>query len=266
MSAPGRILLRKKGGLLTVKIERINDSQIRFVLTEEDLAARQIKLSELAYGTEKAKGLFREMMQQAASQLHFDVSNIPLMIEAIPMRSGSIVLIVSKVEHPEELDTRFSSFAPAVRRPSAPGENGISSFDQLLDTLISEENSDKNPAVSGIHTAAGSAEEAMKKYRDFAVCNRMYVFSSMDNVLKAASLTGCSFTGESILFRTDSSYTLLLKMKDEEQVSDMQQVLAALSEYGSAVPVSYARQQYLEEHGDVLIPDNALARMSAISG
>ena len=49
-----------------MKIEKINDNQIRCTLTRQDLADREIKLSELAYGTEKAKLLFRDMMQQAA--------------------------------------------------------------------------------------------------------------------------------------------------------------------------------------------------------
>lgn len=49
-----------------MKIEKINDNQIRCTLTRDDLNNRQIKLSELAYGTEKAKELFRDMMQQAA--------------------------------------------------------------------------------------------------------------------------------------------------------------------------------------------------------
>lgn len=43
-----------------MKIEKVNDNQIRCTLTREDLAERQIKLSELAYGTEKAKMLFRD--------------------------------------------------------------------------------------------------------------------------------------------------------------------------------------------------------------
>ena len=38
-----------------MKIEKVNDNQIRCTLTKEDLADRQLKLSELAYGTEKAK-------------------------------------------------------------------------------------------------------------------------------------------------------------------------------------------------------------------
>ena len=98
-----------------MKIERISDNQIRCVLTGEDLARRQLQLSELAYGTEKARALFRDLMQEAARQCGFDVENYPLMIEAIPLSSESIILIITKVEDPDELDTRFANFAPNIR-------------------------------------------------------------------------------------------------------------------------------------------------------
>ena len=45
-----------------MKIEKVNENQIRCTLTREDLASRELKISELAYGTEKAKSLFRDMM------------------------------------------------------------------------------------------------------------------------------------------------------------------------------------------------------------
>lgn len=99
-----------------MKIEKINDNQIRCTLTRQDLADREIKLSELAYGTEKAKLLFRDMMQQAAYEFGFEANDIPLMIEAIPISSDSVILIVTKVEDPEELDTRFAKFSPFKRR------------------------------------------------------------------------------------------------------------------------------------------------------
>ena len=95
-----------------MKIEKINENQIRCTLTKEDLDSHQIRISELAYGTEKAKRLFRDMMQQAQIQFGFEADNIPLMIEAIPVNAESIILIITKVEDPEELDTRFSKFAP----------------------------------------------------------------------------------------------------------------------------------------------------------
>lgn len=96
-----------------MKIEKVSDNQIRCTLTREDLAERQIKLSELAYGTEKAKLLFRDMMQQAAYEFGFEADDIPLMIEAIPLSADTIILVVTKVEYPEELDTRFSKFSEA---------------------------------------------------------------------------------------------------------------------------------------------------------
>ena len=90
-----------------MKIEKVNDHQIRCTLTKSDLADRELKISELAYGTEKAKSLFRDMMQQASFEFGFDADDIPLMIEAIPLNSECIVLVITKVEDPEELDTRF---------------------------------------------------------------------------------------------------------------------------------------------------------------
>ena len=70
-----------------MKIEKVNDHQIRCTLTKEDLADREIKLSELAYGTDKAKDLFRDMMQQASFEFGFEAEDIPLMIEAIPLNA-----------------------------------------------------------------------------------------------------------------------------------------------------------------------------------
>ena len=87
---------------MNMKIEKLNDNQIRCTLTRADLAARQLQLSELAYGTEKAKSLFHDMMQQAAFEFGFEAEDIPLMIEAIPASADSIVLIITKVEDPEE--------------------------------------------------------------------------------------------------------------------------------------------------------------------
>lgn len=109
-----------------MKIEKLSDNQIRCTLTRADLAERQLQLSELAYGTEKARSLFHDMMQQAAQEFGFEAENMPLMIEAIPSSSDSIVLIITKVEDPEELDTRFSKFAPL------PGQDGDSSVRDSL--------------------------------------------------------------------------------------------------------------------------------------
>ena len=94
-----------------MKIEKLNDNQIRCILDKHDLDQRQLQLSELAYGSTKAKALFRDMMEQASAEFGFEVDNIPLMIEAIPVSLDCLILVVTKVEDPDELDTRFSRFS-----------------------------------------------------------------------------------------------------------------------------------------------------------
>ena len=95
-----------------MKIERINENQIRCTLSNFDLSVRNMNLGELAYGSEKARSLFREMVQRAANEVGFEAEDIPLMVEAIPMANESVMLIITKMEDPEELDTRFSKFSP----------------------------------------------------------------------------------------------------------------------------------------------------------
>ena len=41
---------------------------------------------------EKAKSLFRDMMQQASFDFGFEADNIPLMIEAIPSSADSLMI------------------------------------------------------------------------------------------------------------------------------------------------------------------------------
>ena len=120
-----------------MKIERLNENQIRCTLNKKDLAEREMVITELAYGTDKARKLFQEMMQQAAEECDFDAENIPLMIEAIPMNADCLVLVITKVEDPEELDTRFSRF-------TRPGEDDVpddmaGNMEQTIQDIIGPE-------------------------------------------------------------------------------------------------------------------------------
>ena len=125
--------------VIFLKIEKVNENQIRCTLTREDLADRQLKLSELAYGSEKAKELFRDMIQQANYEFGFEVNDIPLMVEAIPLSSDSIILVITKIEYPEELDTRFSKFSEPDEEyfdeyeSDSAGEETIQGADDILD-------------------------------------------------------------------------------------------------------------------------------------
>ena len=105
-----------------MRIERISDKQIRCILSKRDLSERQLKISELAYGSERAKELFRDMMEQANSDFGFDTDDIPLMIEAIPTSKESIILVITKVEDPDEFEEKFSQFLQGSRWTKFTGD------------------------------------------------------------------------------------------------------------------------------------------------
>ena len=119
-----------------MKIEKLNENQIRCTLTAEDLASMKLKLSELAYGSKRAQELFRRMMQEARAQCGFNAENVPLMIEAIPMKADSLVLIVTKIEDPEELDLRFSRFTPSEFDPPAKNDSAVTRADDILNDFF----------------------------------------------------------------------------------------------------------------------------------
>ena len=250
-----------------MRIEKINENQIRCVLTGEDLASRQLQLSELAYGTDKAKALFRDMIQQAAYKFGFDAENIPLMIEAIPLSEGSIVLIVTKVENPEELDTRFSSFAPSVQEaPRSESDPGQNAFEQLMESIRSQSAQDPGQRRDDARVPEEKVS-AMAEIRRFILMNRLYSFTSLSDVIAAAQKAGGRFTGESMLAQDPAAgiYYLSLSMPDLESVSVQQNVLAAISEYGRIEPVSFARRDYLREHCRILSETNALEDLALLA-
>lgn len=240
-----------------MKIEKLNDNQIRCTLTHADLAARHLKLSELAYGTEKAKNLFRDMMQQASFDFGFEADDIPLMIEAIPASADSIVLIITKVEDPEELDTRFSRFTPFGDPELPPQESPFSKLegaDEFLDLL----NKVKEAAAS---TKQGTAEPPSPP--PFLI--KLFSFENIDRVIEAAKLIAPMYNAANTLYYDSANTLYILALSQSEQSSkEYSKVCNMLSEYGSQEKASGSILAFLEEHCDIIISADAVQKLASI--
>lgn len=243
-----------------MKIEKLNDNQIRCTLTRADLIERKLKLSELAYGTEKAKSLFHDMMQQAAYEFGFEAEDIPLMIEAVPSSSDSIVLIITKVEDPEELDTRFSKFAPAPDTEQEERKNEmlekLEGAEEILDLL-----SKVRKAASSISGQKDSADEISESGDSV----RLFSFGSMDSVILAAHLLGTMYSGSNTLYKDvpNDIYILALSQSDYT-TNDFNKLCNMLTEYGSLEKASSASLAYLEEHCQIIVSKNAIQQLATI--
>lgn len=259
-----------------MKIERVNDHQIRCTLTKADLVDRELKISELAYGTEKAKTLFRDMMQQASFECGFEAENIPLMIEAIPLNSECIVLIITKVEDPEELDTRFSKFAPSVHdEEDGATENGSDGYlegaDDVLDLFkrihegrfkeASATASDSTPEVSA------SLAELVEDSRDTDDSDlaTVFSFSRLNELARLAHLLKNYYDASNSLYKNESTgaYSLILT-KGGHTPEEFNKVCNIASEYGTPEKYSSATEAYLNEHCELFIKGSALQSLALI--
>ena len=259
--------------VIIMKIEKVSDNQIRCTLTKEDLADRQLKLSELAYGTEKAKSLFRDMMQQASYEFCFEAEDIPLMIEAIPLSPDCIILIITKVEDPEELDTRFSKFAPTTEALANELENAVNSFaegaDDILDLFkrIHEENNDTTKSDSKEfiplpETLASKSKEENVTKKEII---RAYKIENLDTAIRIALVLDGYYNGINSLYKNvEDKYFMLFLRKSDHTPQEFNKVCNILSEY--AVPQNFtpATEAHYREHHKVIIENNAIQRLTDI--
>ena len=258
-----------------MKIEKINENQIRCTLTREDLVSRKIRLSELTYGSEKAKTLFRDMMAQASRDVGFEIDNTPLMIEAIPLSVDSIVLIITKVEDPEELDSRFSRFSSEDNAPASSTlsvAETLSGLDDILDliTRLSQGRKTSLETSSGSSSAAGEAvpadSETDQTVREKVYnITRFFLFRDLEPIISAAEAAGSLFKGHSVLFKNpeDRNYYLILR-KEDTGAEDFNRVCNVLTEYGLSVDYTNGLEEFFREHMETIVAENALQTLASL--
>lgn len=265
-----------------MKIEKINDHQIRCTLTSDDLAERQLKISELAYGTEKAKELFHDMMEYAHEQLGFEAENIPLMIEAMPITPDSIVLLITKVEDPDELDTRFSKFTQEKKTNSAMPSDlpDITGVDDILDLFqklcesklkkmaakdsagkASKEEKDGLPVTGQAPGDTVRQKEIQEKAAAELNLIRQFTFPNLDAVISAAQGLNHCYTGNNTLYKDNRQNYQLTVHQTDSSPELFNKVCNILSEYGKGRAFTPAGEAHLREHAEILVADDALQQL-----
>lgn len=288
-----------------MKLEKLSDTQIRCTLSKEDLSQRQLHLSELAYGSEKAKELFRDMMQQASIELGFEADNIPLMIEAIPISNDCLVLVVTKVEDPDELDTRFSRFSKINMDDSF--DEDFSDIDDTdfeeMDFLDDEDNidmddeplpfspsSDFDNADSDASTSskersaiddaldliapftqaiAQAKKEAMRKKKENRSSVQDCQYYSFQNFSQAAQLGAFLapfFEGESSLYKDSFSNNYYMILRKTQNENDtFHRACNIAADFGVRISASYATPAYFREHFETILEENAVEMLGELA-
>lgn len=220
-----------------MKIEKISDTQIRVTLSHSDLQNRDIKIAELAYGSSKAQALFKDMMTQAYEDFGFETENVPLMIEAVPLSSDSIMIVVTKVQDPSQIEEKLDTIGerPTHRTFKDPVEDRLTDLELMgqLDKPNEVEND-----ITPTHTL-------------------MYCFKTLDDVCSLSHHIQSLYFGETTLYKYNERYFLILFPNG--QTSTQHEVLVSvLDEFGVRGTSSELNAVFLQEHGNRMIEHNAI--------
>ena len=223
-----------------MKIERIDDNSIRCTLSSLDLSSRNMNIRDMTYGSAAARKLFSEMMQKAQAEVGFEPDSTPLMIEAIPLQGGAVQLIISKVDDPEELDTRFSKFTQELI-----GQSGL--LNQLANQIL-------EPAT--VEEPAGQQEETPAEEL------RIFMFPELDRVCEAARALNGVYKGSNTLYKdtVGQRYYLVLHTDGADRES-LTRAANLLAEYGQKVNGNELNEAYYQEHYERIAGDSAVQRL-----
>ncbi|BCN32831.1 adaptor protein MecA [Anaeromicropila herbilytica] len=259
-----------------MKIEKLSENQIRCTLNKDDLVTRELRISELAYGTEKAKALFRDMMQQASYEFGFDAEDIPLMIEAIPVSTECLILVITKVEDPDELDTRFSKFSQGTdddedifteeSDDASYADEILNCFDQL-DNLLDDDSTDNfvplEETLSQENQPSTEKKQPEKEPAKNTNLIKVYSFKALDDVITLSHTLVSSYNGDNTLYKNPvTSLYYLVISKSDHTPEEFNKICNILSEYGKSERTTYASPAFFKEHFEIIVNNKAIQILS----
>jgi adapter protein MecA 1/2 len=259
-----------------LRIEKINENQIRCTLTKSDLEEHQVLLNELAFGTDHAKDLFRDMMAQASAELGFEAEDIPLMIEAVPVSSEKLVLIITKMENPDELDEHFSKYMKPLNLSESMEDDDSDFVDEVFDQDTDNHKENFSPLGQLINEARKLASKKLlseqsqseeKDEEDSALpeSHRIYRFPSLAQTIDAVQKIYPLYDGHNTLYKdAEENFYYLAMERGSHSQEDFRQIGNVLSEFGLQIPYSYGALAYFEEHFTKIIESDAVNTLASL--
>jgi len=214
------------------------------------------------------------MIQQAFYEFGFEVDDIPLMIEAIPISTECLILVITKVDDPDELDTRFSKFSSFNAHEDSERTDSdedsyadeiINCFDQIEDDLDddieedSKEDALDEPDVPEIVVPVRPGVHILTKLI------KIYSFRSLQEVIELAYIMLGTYNGSNTLYKNalTSTYYLVISISDHTP-EEFNKICNIISEYGKVERSTYASSTFYDEHYEVIVKDHALQILSVM--
>lgn len=266
--------------------KKINNFQIKCILEEEDFASRNININDLRYGSKQTENLFMEIITDAHKKFGFNENNLPVSIEAIPLINNRLEIILTVVDEPEELDSRFSRFTPDPATTSNDFFTKNAHSDNIDDLFnffnkINNTNLKSDTANPKPDNSIFSYEKYISSFTDeiYSVKNNtsdhiIFKFDSIDKIIGLSDFLNdfnSDYTSNTVnfmdvvnsLYKNNNDFYLICD-RSFYNTDDFVNWCNIVCEYGTPVSSKGLTEEYIIEHSELLLKENALQQLSRL--
>lgn len=226
-----------------MKIEKVNENQIRCIITHEDLENRKLSISEFSSGSGNVRRLIRDMMEKAAAEFGFKTDNSPLMIEAMPISDKSVMILVTKGEDAKN------------KINNAPNINRFDNQPNIQEDFTPNR-------LNGLEIINTQDKRCLDEQS-----HKFFVFDSLDNAIYISKLIAPTYTGFSTLYKdTRHGYDeyVLFMNRDIMDFNEFNRICNNIIEFAEQIPFSFKLLASFEEHLETLICCDAIKILSSL--
>lgn len=215
-----------------MKYKKINDATVQCIITAEDMLEYGLTLSDIFERNEKGEGFLRDIIERAHDEVGYMINGENIAMQITPLQNKGLVVT-------------FTNESPAA-------------FRDILRHL--------KEVLQGVSDELNKQEESQVQDRnseEFDENRRMFVFSSLHQVMQYAASIPANISVKSHLYKVDEAYYLVLE-KNRLSYKMFNKISAQAVEFGNLIAVSEERMQYLDEHGECLIEARAVSKLRRI--
>ena len=234
--------------------ERIDDTTLRCILTEEDLEERGFGLNDFLKNPYKIHGFLREMIETAALEFDMEIKEGMLALQVAPLPNNELAITFS-IE--DEKDEGANDMASQIRKMigSAMAKAGISDFNNGGMKQETEQ-SQKNEK-------AEKQEEKPEKKKMFTAAYRFKDYEAVEKFALHAKTEGLMKT---LLYRSyDKEEYLFVIQQGKETIEKTRSMCLLISEYAQIVSADENYLAYLNEHYQLIMKEHVIQTLQAMA-
>ncbi len=220
-----------------MKIERIDEKTVKCFISNEELEEYDITYKDFIERSEKAKEVVEEIIERAVEEVGYKPPQYAMDLQLMMMPERGMLITLSE-KTPEELKNN-----PMMQ-----------AYLQEMKKTLEEHFEDIASQVKKKQGASGQKQAVERP--DFAV----FEFAGLRDIYDFVKVLPKNLRVESSLYRMDETYYLYLKKGGASYERYSRACIHAM-EYGVLHGAAAEKVTYLQEHGECLIEEKALAKL-----